>query len=629
MKVSIKKIILRSIICSGILALIVMGLLSYLSQLWYSQYTLRMTAEVRIEDAKDRLQESKSEIAALTESLNEEYLVKARMFSQMISLEPSILDDASRLEDIQQQLGVDELHVTDADGVIRWGTVAGYLGYDFAGSEQTRPFMEILTNRNYELAQEATPNGAEGKLFQYIGVSRYDGPGIVQIGMEPVRLTNALRSSQPDAVLGGITVGQNGTMFAVDKANLTLAAYQDRDKIGSPASDVGLTEKALGMGENQIQRMRIDGRSYYVCTASFDEYYIGTLIPISEAINQAILLTAVIVLMTALIIVLISYITISTVNKNIISQLHIIGGNMQQISGGSTDTRVDVRNCGEFSDLSDGINGMLDSIDTQMQETNRLNTSMESLLKDVYKTSQSINSYSMAMQDVSRKISDGSSSQAATVREINAAFESVANEVRENAQTAETASSFSRSAQDSLSGSVENMEHMKKAMEQITEYSHRIASIVKTIEDIALQTNILALNAAVEAARAGENGKGFAVVAGEVRSLAVKSAEAAKNTTALISETLSAVDNGNIIANEAAEALQSTIEGIQQSVALVAEISAASTKQADNLNNTMGGMHSITAIAQSNSDISLSAQETADKLDSEAAGLIALISSQQ
>lgn len=624
---TIKKRILSKIIIGGILAVIIMALMCYFTQVGFSKASLTNTAAVRLSDAKERLADSKAEIADLTENLNSDYLSKTRAFSQMISLSPEMLDDQERLEEIRVQLGADELHVTDEKGIILWSTVPAYLGFDFNSSDQTKPFMSILTDSSVEIAQEPTPNGAEGKLFQYIGVSRYDKHGIVQVGMEPVRLSNALRNNQPDVILGGLTVGQNGTMFAVNKSDKTLSAFMDNSKIGTFASEVGITDDILEMGEGKTGSVNINGVRYYVCVSEFEDLYIGTLIPVSEATSQTMMVTVAVVLMTLLIIALLSYVIIMTVNKGIISKMNIISDNMKEISHGNTDIRVDVRNCVEFNELSDGINGMLDSISSQMQETKRLNGSMKSLLGDVYNTAQSISGYSEAMQNISGRVSEGSETQAAVVSQISTSFEKIADDVRESAAKAETANTFSREARDKLSGSVENMDNMKKAMERITDYSQRIGTIVKTIEDIAFQTNILALNAAIEAARAGEHGKGFAVVADEVRNLANKSAEAAKNTTTLISETLNAVDNGNVIANEAAQALQSTIGGIEQSVSLVGELSEASTKQADNLNAAMSNMYQITEVTQRNTDISREARETAERLDTEAANLTALIES--
>ncbi len=625
---SMSKIIFGSLLRGSVLAILLMAVLVYATQSLISRYSLQNTAEVRLSDAKERLAQSDEDIARMTEELSEEYLAKTRAFAQMIALSPEILEDAAKLEEIRAQLDVDELHVTDAEGVIRWSTIPGYLGFEFEGSEQTRPFMKCIEDPAYELAQDPQPNGAKGIMFQYIGVGRRDEPGIVQIGMEPTRLNSALQDNQPNAILGDITVGRNGRMFAVEKADGTLAAFQDESLLGEPAEEVGLDEDLLTMGEGKIRSVRIGGESYLACVSQTGELYIGTLIPSAEATGQTAALTAVILVLTVLILLLLTVVIVRTVDRHIVRVMHEMEASLQKIAAGQSDIRLNARSCREFSALSDGFNRMLDGIEQQMAETERLNVSMKRLLGDVAQISQSINGYSNEMKGVSGQISDGSATQASSVEALNTAFQSVSRDVRDNAKAAGEVSRFSESTGAQLKVGVEKMGQVREAMGQITEYSQQIGKIVKTIDDIAFQTNILALNAAVEAARAGIHGKGFAVVADEVRSLANKSAEAASSTTELIAETLRAVEHGNVVADAAAEELRSMMDGIEKSIALISDISEASAKQARSMDSVTDGMTQIAEVVQGNLTISQSARETSERLDAEAGRLIGLVRSE-
>lgn len=624
---SIKNIIFKSMIHGAILALLLMTVLVYLTQSALSRQNLHNTAAMRLADAQEQLQASEGNIAALTAELNEGYLAKTRAFARMISLNPACLEDQAMLNEIKTQLNVDELHVTDADGVIRWSTRLDYLGFDFKTSEQASPFMQCIEDPSYELAQEPQINGAEKVLFQYIGVARYDEPGIVQIGMAPVRLADALKGNQPDVILGDIVVGGSGTMFAVNKSDLTLAAFMDANYIGKPAEEVGLTRELLQGDGKDCKTVRVNGESYLACVAEADQYYLGTLIPSVEATSYTAILTGIIVVMTLFIIFVLAFFVLRSIHKHIICAMQEMENSLALIAAGDTSKRVDVRNCRELDALSNNFNGMLDSIEQHMAESKQLNQSMQQLLQEIFQVSQSINTYSNEMKGVSDQISNGSATQVSTVDDLNAAFQTIRKDVEDNAQTAEKASAYSQSVGQQLKEGVAKMTGIKKAMDNITDYSHQIEKIVKTIEDIALQTNILALNAAVEAARAGTYGKGFAVVADEVRSLANKSAEAASTTTQLIAETLGAVQNGNVAAKAAVDELGSMVGSIEHSIELIADISEAFMKQAHSITGVTSGITQINEVAQSNSAVSHNAQQTAERLDTEAARLIALIHS--
>ncbi len=226
--------------------------------------------------------------------------------------------------------------------------------------------------------------------------------------------------------------------------------------------------------------------------------------------------------------------------------------------------------------------------------------------------SDQINSAAGQIASASQSLAEGSTTQAASLEETSSALEQMASMTRQNADNASKTNETTISNNKLVSEGVHAMSQMTEAMNDINDKSEKVSRIVKTIEDIAFQTNLLALNAAVEAARAGEAGKGFAVVADEVRNLSQRSAQAAKDTTELITGTVESVKHGSEIASHLTTSFSSIAEGSQKVGDLINQIAAATNEQAqgvDQVNTAVAQMDKVTQQNAANSEETASASE--------------------
>lgn len=275
------------------------------------------------------------------------------------------------------------------------------------------------------------------------------------------------------------------------------------------------------------------------------------------------------------------------------------GGDLTISSGEVTDY------LGDFASIKTSIGTIL--------------TSFNTAIMDIYTASLQVDVGSEQVSSGAQALSQGATEQASAVEQLSATITEVSNHVNVNAQNAVNASKMSDEAGKGVMESNKYMQHLMNAMEEITRTTGQIEKIIKTIEDIAFQTNILALNAAVEAARAGAAGKGFAVVADEVRSLAAKSAEAAQNTNSLIGSTVGAVRNGMNVAEETSKALQEVVEKARAVNDRISEIAAGSADQAARIEQISNGIEQIAAVVHNNSATAEQSAAASEELASQAA----------
>jgi methyl-accepting chemotaxis protein len=249
---------------------------------------------------------------------------------------------------------------------------------------------------------------------------------------------------------------------------------------------------------------------------------------------------------------------------------------------------------------------------TTFHVVRRIARPLNHIVSDLVGGTEQIANASDQVASASQSLAEGATEQAAGLEETSSSMEEMASMTKQNADNAQQANGLAQESNTMAAEGIDAICQMNDTMGLIQKSSDETAKIIKVIDDIAFQTNLLALNAAVEAARAGEAGKGFAVVAEEVRNLAMRSAEAAKNTTAMIEESVANAKQGAAITEKAAGSLEQILVSVGKTVEVVGEIAAASQEQSqgiDQINSAITQMDKITQQNAANAEESASASQ--------------------
>ncbi|WKY45042.1 methyl-accepting chemotaxis protein [Eubacteriaceae bacterium ES2] len=280
---------------------------------------------------------------------------------------------------------------------------------------------------------------------------------------------------------------------------------------------------------------------------------------------------------------------------------------LEKIGRGDLNHEIKTKYHGDFLPIKQSLNDITDRLNSTMTDINRAASQVQ------------VGAYQIA--DGSQALAQGSTEQASSIQELTASIEEVSEATMKNAIHASEANDVALRVHRSAQMGNEQMQELLTAMIELNEASNDISKIIKVIDDIAFQTNILALNAAVEAARAGQHGKGFAVVAEEVRTLAARSAEAAKETTDLIERSVEKAKAGSKIANYTAESLNEILISVEKVTDLAGKIAWASNHQKKEIAQISQGIEQVSTVIQTNSATAEESAAASQELSEQAAQL--------
>ncbi len=444
------------------------------------------------------------------------------------------------------------------------------------------------------------------------------------------------------------------TMFLGDTRLSTTVIKDDGTRAVGTKADEAVSEQVLSGKpfEGVVSIFDRDAVARYSPIRSADGAVVGMLFVGKYTQEKTDTLRSFVIfgLISTLIVLLAVVVIAIALARRIVSPINSVVRAAGKMAKGDVDVSIDVRAKDETRLLADAFNDMIEN--TRLQtgaiesmargdltldiavrgDRDVMNRAFKTMLElnnevlgQIASSAVQVSDGSSQVAQSAQSLAHGSAEQAAAVEELFNSITEISEKTKQNARQAEKSFGLNVDILNSAKAGSVQMEQMTQAVREINEASQNISKVIGVIDNIAFQTNILALNAAVEAARAGQHGKGFAVVAEEVRSLASKSAEAAKNTSGLIASSMEKAALGVSIASSTAESLTAIVKGIDEGSAIAKEIAELSEGQAMAIEQVRAGIEQVSSIVQQNSATSEETAAASEQMSAQAEMLSSLV----
>lgn len=461
-------------------------------------------------------------------------------------------------------------------------------------------------------------------------------------------------------LLSGIRVGEKGYMELISNDSKFIYS-EDPTAMGKHVDELDISDAYKTHVKNDYNGyfdFKYEGIKYTSIfrTSTTTQWLAIATLPVSEINGTRDQLIVVLAVLSVLILIILGTVITVMIHKAL-RPLSEISSSMEGFSHGDLNVHIKAHGNDEIGRLADSVrssihtlrdmigdvSGLLGEIsdgnldlavtsDYYIGDFEKIRNALERIIKSLNLTLGQINSaaeqVNCGAEQVSvgaQSLAQGAAEQAATVEELASSIADISHRIAFNAENALSANAKASSVGAEATESNRRMKELLAAMDNIRSFSGEIRNIIKTIGDIAFQTNILSLNAAVEAARAGDAGRGFSVVAEEIRNLATKSAQASRETTALIERSLKAVDEGVKIAGDTAKSLEDVVSGVRSVAAAMDSISDASSGQARSAELVTRGIEQISNVVQDNSATAEESAAASEELSAQAQVLRELI----